>query len=87
MLLVAIIIYHIKTIIKNDVLPETLTADFTMCPFLLPALQNRFLTQPVSNQNEPGKLPDYLDSQFIKIEASVPLKLRRVPETQANDIS
>lgn len=55
-LVVAIIIYHIKIIIKNyHVFPEMLTTDFAVCPFLLPALQNRFLTQPLSSQNELGK--------------------------------
>lgn len=32
-----------------------LTAGFPVWPFLLLARQNRFLTHPVSNQNELGK--------------------------------
>lgn len=55
-LLVAVTIYAIKIIIQGyHVFPGTLTADFTVCPFLLLALQNRFLTQHFSNQNELGK--------------------------------
>lgn len=61
-----------------------LIAYFTVCFFLLPALQNRFLTQPVSNQNELGKVSRLLGPSRAHWTTSS-LELGQVPETQAND--
>lgn len=85
----AIIIYHIKIVKIDHVFLKLLRADFTGCHFMLLAL-----TQPVSNPNELGKafmmtwsIICSLDNQFIKTGVCVPLKLRQVPEIQANDVS
>lgn len=79
-LLVAVTIYPIKIIIQSyHVFPGTLTADFTVCPFLLLALQNRFLKSEWAGESfqTTWSITCSLDHQFIKTGAC----LRHVPET------